>query len=283
MSDQKAPHNPHWTGVEIKVRPCQIIHMNERRIFQYLSPLLALLFLTTGAIAQDGDDEKRRDTWSAIVDLAFSGASGNDQTTLLTTGFKIAHLRTEAFELEFTGNVRYGRSEGREVARNLKSGLKMDIMPKDRWSPFISITGERDPFRKLDLRSNSGAGVKFSFWKASNGSAAISGAILHSYDNYTSGDGAHLDSRHSARWSWRFTGRRRLGESIWVDNVTFYQPVWDHSSEYLVAIDTSVRVPMNKHIALMLSHSYERDSMPPEGVHKDDHVLKAGLTIETRW
>src|SRR5690625_2896281 len=178
MSDQKAPHNPHWTGVEIKVRPCHIIHMNERRIFQYLSPLLALLFLTAGAIAQDGEDEKRRHAWSAIVDLALSGASANDQTALLSTGFKIAPLRAEAFELEFTGNVRYGRSEGREVARNLKSGLKMASMPKGRWSPFIAITGERDPFRRPHLRSNSGAGVKSPFWASSERSAALSGESL---------------------------------------------------------------------------------------------------------
>src|SRR5690625_2561308 len=127
MADQKAPHNPHWTGVESKVRPCHISHMNERRMFQYLSPLLALLFLTAGAIAQDGDDAKSRGTWPAIVDLPFAGASGNDQTTLLTTGASIAPLRTGAFDRELTGNVRYGRSEGREVPSSLKTGLKMDI------------------------------------------------------------------------------------------------------------------------------------------------------------
>jgi hypothetical protein len=244
---------------------------------------LAIAGAPTLASGQEAVIDAKPDSWSAVVDLAFSGASGNDQTVLLTTGFKVAHLRTELFEMELSGSVRYGRSEGREVARNLKSGLKMDVLPAARWSPFISVTGERDPFRRLDMRSNSGAGLKFAFWRAPHGSASISGAVLHSYENYTYSAEAPLETRHGARWSWRFKGHRTLSERIRVENTTLYQPVWDHSSEYLLDMATSIRVPMTTRIALSLSHSFERDSRPPEGVRKDDHLVKAGLTIETRW
>lgn len=257
--------------------------MIPKKLMPYYIPLLALLVMPAIAFPQEQDGENRPDTWSAVVDLAFSGASGNDQTTILTSGFRLTHLRTERFELELTGSVRYGRSEGREVARNLKSGLKLDVLPAARWSPFISVTGERDPFRKLDLRSNSGAGLKFAFWRSPQGSASISGAVLHSYEDFISPPDTPLEPRHSARWSWRFKGDRRLGERILIENLSLYQPVWDHSSEYLLSMVTSIRVPMNKHIALSFSHSFERDSMPPEGVEKDDHLVRAGLTIETRW
>jgi hypothetical protein len=256
--------------------------MNIKKLIAAVLPL-AILSSPALLAGQGVAAEPKPDSWSAVVDLAFSGASGNDQTVLLTTGFKVAHLRTERFEMELSGSVRYGRSEGREVARNLKSGFKLDVLPAAQWSPFISVTGERDPFRKLDMRSNSGAGIKYAFWRAPQGSASISGAVLHSYEDFISTAEAPIDSRHSARWSWRFKGNRSLGERIRVENTSLYQPVWDRSSEYLLSMDSAIRVPMTTRISLSLSHSYERDSMPQEGVRKDDHLVKAGLTIETRW
>jgi putative salt-induced outer membrane protein YdiY len=244
---------------------------------------LALAGTPALAAGQGPSPAAKPDSWSAVVDLAFSGASGTDQTVLLTTGFKVAHLRTERFEMELSGSVRYGRSEGREVARNLKSGFKLDVLPAAQWSPFISITGERDPFRKLDMRSNSGAGIKYSFWRAPQGEASLSAAVLHSYENFVYSAEDPLPTRHSARWSWRFKGNRMLGERVRIENTSLYQPVWDHSSEYLLDMNTSIRVPMTTRIAVGLTHSFERDSRPPEGVRKDDHLVKAGLTIETRW
>lgn len=251
---------------------------------------LAALFAASTAAAQEPTAaaqepvvEPKPEAWAATVDLAFSGASGNDRTVLLTSGFKISHLRTEHFELEWSGSVRYGRSEGHEVARNLKSGLKFDLLPAARWSPFLTINAERDPFRKLDLRSNSGAGVKYTFWRGDAGSASISVAALHSYEDFTAASTAPLETRQSARWSWRFKGGRALGERVRIENTTFYQPVWNRGGEYLLSMDSALRVPMSQRISVSLSHSYDRDSMAPDGVHRDDHLVKAGLTIESRW
>jgi len=254
--------------------------MNKKLFPTVLLPL-ALLIAST-ASAQEPAAPKP-DTWAATVDLAFSGASGNDRTVLLTSGFKISHLKKERFELEWSGSVRYGKSEGHEVARNLKSGVKLDLIPRATWSPFITVDAERDPFRKLDVRTNSGAGVKYTFWHSAAGTASLSAAVLHSYEDFTSDPDLPLEPQHSARWSWRFKGNRIIGERVRVENTTFYQPVWDRGSQYLLNMDSSLRVPMTRRISMALSHSYARDSNAPPGVHKDDHLVKAGLTIETRW
>lgn len=246
-----------------------------------LIPLAILL--AAPASAQEPAAESKPDSWAATVDLAFSGASGNDRTVLLTSGFTISHLKTERFELELSGSVRYGRSEGHEVARNLKTGIKLDLIPNATWSPFFMINAERDPFRKLDLRSSSGAGVKYTFLRSAAGTMSISAAVLHSYENFTTDPDLPLEPRQAARWSWRFKGNRDFGERVRIENVTFYQPVWNRGSEYLLSMESSLRVPMTQRISLTLSHNYDRDSMAPAGVYKDDHLVKAGLTIETRW
>jgi len=235
------------------------------------------------AHAQVPAQDPRPERWALDVDLAFSGATGNDQTVLLTSGFKIAHLRTDLYELEWTGSVRYGRSEGKEVARNQRSGLKFDLYPQARWSPFLFSTAERDPFRRIDLRAGGGMGVKYTFWRNEKGTLSLSVAGLYSYEDYMPGDAGAIEPAHHARWSWRLKGDRRIGELIRVENTTFYQPVWDRSSDYLLSTFTSIGVPMSERIALTLTHTFERDSQPVEGVHKNDQLFKAGITIRTRW
>jgi hypothetical protein len=159
----------------------------------------------------------------------------------------------------------------------------MDIRPAARWSPFISVTGERDPFRKLDLRSGGGAGVKYVLWKRPSGSTSLSAAGLYSYENFVNTGATPLETRKTARWSWRFKGDQRLSERLRIENTSLYQPVWNRSGEYLLNMLTALNVPMSERIAITLSHSYDRNSSPPDGVLKDDHLVKAGLTIRTRW
>jgi hypothetical protein len=245
---------------------------------------LAPFFSPSPLSGQDTTAVPRRDTWSAVVDLSFSAASGNDRTTLLTSGIRVTHLRTEIFELEWTGNVRYGRSEGREVARNMKSGVELNAIPASTLSPFIMVTGERDPFRRLDLRSGGRMGMKYTFWRAPEGSAYLSVAGLYSYENFMhTEDGPPLDSRENARWSWWFKGSRKLGERLRIENSTTYEPVWNRAGEHFITMVTSINVPMSDQIAVLLSHTYERDSMALPGVRKDDQLLKMGLTLRTRW
>ena len=54
---------------------------------------------------------------------------------------------------------RYGRSEGELVARSHAGNLAFDFRPETRVSPFISMDGERDEFKRLDLRLSTGAGA----------------------------------------------------------------------------------------------------------------------------
>lgn len=245
--------------------------------------ILAVALVPAVAAGQETVPDPPPDSWSAVVDLAFSAASGNDQTMLLSSGFKVAHLQTERFILEVSGAVRYGRSEGREVARNLKSGAELNAVPGARLSPFVKVTGERDPFRKLDLRSGGHVGMKYSLWRSPMGSAQFSVAALYSYESFTNPGGPPLESRENARWSWWFKGSRKLGDRLRLENSTTYEPVWNRSSQFFFSSTSSANVPMSDQIAVFLSHEYAHDSMALPDVKKDDQLLKMGLTLRTKW
>ncbi|NIP78861.1 MAG: DUF481 domain-containing protein, partial [Gemmatimonadetes bacterium] len=144
-----------------------------------------------------------------------------------STEIGLTRLETSAYELSLDGRFRYGRSEGEDVAQNLQGTLTFDVWPEARWSPFLFATGEQDPFRKLDLRLNGGAGLKHTFWRDDWDEVSLSGAVLYSYENLEVADTLGDGITRMALWSWRVRGRRELSEGSRLEQVVFYQPAWN--------------------------------------------------------
>ena len=221
------------------------------------------------------------DRWKVAIDLGFNGSSGNSSLAVFTTGFGISHLQTDLLELEWTSAFRYGESEGEVVARAIRSSVSADYRPEARWSPFVFSQFERDTFRKLDVLTNVGAGVKRTFVRTDAAELSLSAAVLHQYENFTQPRGAAaLESETDARWSIRARGSRALGEAVRIAHTTFYKPVWDKAGDYAIDALTALDVRLGERIGLKFSHSFRRDSTPPPDVEKDDHVVQVGLTLE---
>lgn len=238
---------------------------------------------TAEAIADDAavQDEEPQDSprWAGSTELTLTDASGNQRLTVFTTGFKLRHLRTEiyAFELEVQG--RYGSSDGEQVAESYKGGITFDFTPQSRWSPFLHTEAEHDPFRRLDVRMNSGAGARFRVYREpSRGEVDLSVAMMHSYEAFAhESDGTQ---RNRARWNIRANGSRRVHEGVTLSHRTRYQPIVGETGDYLLTMETGLRVHLSRRIALSVSHEYNRDSTPPEDVHADDRLLKAGVQVD---
>lgn len=241
--------------------------------------LVAALGLLSTALAPDlRAQEAEAERWRVVVDLGFNGASGNSSFAVLNTGFEVTHLQRDLAEFELGFQYRYGESEGDVIARNVQSSLKLDLNPNGVWSPFIFATAGRDRLRRLDLRSSGGAGAKYVLWRGEAGEASLSAAALYSYESYfLTSTSAAPPTERTARWSWRFKGKRELGETVVVENVSFYQPVWDHASDYYVDVTSTAAVQMWEGIQLRVQHQYQHEETPPEDVVSDDNALTVGL------
>lgn len=230
------------------------------------------------------DEPEEEDRYETILDLAFTTTSGNQEITLLTTDLAFTHLDPSAYRLEAGARARLGRTDGETVAENYRGQVDFAFTPESRWSPFLFAEVEHDPFRRLEIRSNSGSGARYRFWESEGGSASISGALLYSYENFTSdpelADSPFAPSRQTARVSWRLKGERELTETFTLEHVTFYQPVWDTLDDYLFDTQTTGRVRVSDAIALTMSYTYGRDSTPPPDVGRDDRLFTAGISIE---
>lgn len=259
--------------------------MKSRRSIPALGSVLAcgLAILLPSAVAarqaESQDPDPKR--WEARIDFGLTAASGNQELTVLTSGVQLTHLRTESMEFELTGQARYGRSEGEEVARNLRGGIRVDLQPKAVWSPFLFVTAERDPFRRLDLRANGGAGVKRVLVNTAQSNLSISMAALYSHQQLRAEPGLPPEPREDmARWSWRLKGAHELQSGVRLEGIVFYQPIWDRAADYLLDADAAVRVRLSQRLGLNVTYSYNRDSTPPTDVRPDDHLLQVGLSVD---
>src|SRR5688572_21534889 len=151
--------------------------------------LLALLFSSpvhlraqeaSAASPAPAPQARPQPAWRTQVELGFNGSRGNSSFAVLRTGFSVTHLRTRTAEVELSGLFNYGESEGRLIARNWKGVIKVDLVPEDRWSPFLFATTASDALRRLDLRSEGGLGLKRTFWSSERGEASLSVASLYS-------------------------------------------------------------------------------------------------------
>jgi hypothetical protein len=224
------------------------------------------------------------DRWRGEVGLSVNGSGGNESLTVITSEVGLTHLEATRYELGFRGRGRYGRSEGAEVARSLRGSLNVDFRPAERWSPFLFASAEHDRFRRLDLRLNSGGGLKRTFWREEWSEVSLSGAVLYAFEDLAVADEVGGPSvTHAARWSVRGRARWQVREGTRFEQVVFFQPAWDRIGDYLLEAQTSGRVALSESLSLTTGLLYQRDSTPAPDVVPDDWSITIGLSVATTW
>lgn len=251
------------------------------------APALALTLSLTLAQQQGGEatgegpevdaparaQEPPPPAWRTQLELGFNGARGNSSFLVLRTGFSVTHLRTDVAEMDVSGLYRYGKSDGSLIARDWRAGVKLDLHPQGDWTPFVFATASGDAVRRLDLRSEGGAGAKHTFWRGETGKASLSLASLYSYENFGQEAGlSAIEPRRSARWSLRAKGEKRIGQTE-LQQTSFYQPVWNQAGNFLVEVTSSLSTRLVGDLNLALEHEFLHDAEPPPDVERSDHKL----------
>lgn len=242
--------------------------------------VLAALFVPGAPLAGQEAEEPAPKRWDVTVDAGVNSSKGNTSLTVLSTGVGIKHLITDEFRLEWNGAVRYGESEGAVVARNLRSQISVDLNPEAAVSPFFYADLERDPFRRMRLRSDGGAGAKYTLWRRGSEELSISMAGLYSrQDFFPVADGELTPSRTDARFSGRLRVRRNLGDAR-IEHTSFYRPVYNHLDDYTYDATTRLSTKLNDYVSFAVTYLYKHNTTPPEGVGREDQSFQAGVTVQ---
>jgi len=209
--------------------------------------------------------------------LGLNSASGNRSLITLLTGISFKRLETETMELELSANYRYGKSEGTTVADLLQTRLKVDIHPAAVWSPFLFASTERNPIRRLDLRANGGAGLKYTNWRTERGKTSVSLASIFNYEDLDASGATVVETEKTIRWSARVKLNLYFGDGAEFEFITFHQPVWNELTDYYLNVDTSLRVPVVAGLSLVARYEFRHDETPPSGVRQDDNFVNVSF------
>lgn len=212
-----------------------------------------------------------------LIDATYSGSAGNQSLSFFDGGLRVTRLEPQAVELELNARGRTGTDNGVRVAESYTLSLKADAMPEARISPFVFGSAERDRFKLLDLRTNAGGGVKYTFLRAEDTEVSLSLAALHNREDFRIAD---APVQTDGRLSLRLKGAHELRDGVRVESVSFYQPVWDVFDDYLMQTENIVAVQVLSLLAVTASYVYQRDSTPPLDVEPDDHHVKLGIQLQ---
>jgi putative salt-induced outer membrane protein YdiY len=216
--------------------------------------------------------------WAVALDLGFTGSSGNSELIALSTGIRMRHLETKVFQFDGSASFRYGETQGRVAARQIQMKLAFEMGPDARVAPFVSLAGERDPFRKFDLRSKLGTGIRYGFYKSDRGELLMRAAVQYSHERFT--PQADLAATSDGAWSFELKGMHQLGSNLRLENASSFDPVMGDMGDYILDVKSRFNTRITSHLALTLGHTYTYDSTPVQDVRPTDQRFEAGLTID---
>lgn len=228
------------------------------------------------------------DRWAVGAELGLNAARGNSSYTTATTGLRFTHLNKKAFEFDWASALTYGESNGKVIARRMLTTLKGDLHPLATWSPFVFASLERDRIRRIDFLANSGAGVKWTFFRNVPGSASVSLAGVYAHKaivppNPTTPPAppAVAEPRQStARLSLRPKIVQRLPTGFSFEQTSYWQPDVSKFEDYNLEASSRVGYAVSKTQTLFAQHIYRYDSRPPIGVKREDQLLVAGIKVQ---
>jgi hypothetical protein len=251
---------------------------------------LLLAGLLTAALGASGpgfglagqDPPPAEEDWEIFVDLGLDAAGGNSNLVILRSALGLNFVGSERVEFDLSGSFRYGEDDAGVIERQSRAAIKMDLDPQAAWSPFAFGSGFRDAIRRrLDFRGELGIGVKHTFIRRERTEASLSGAVVGTLEKFTEvPDLETPDDRAEARLSWRSRLEQEIRDGTALDQILFYQPVWDSWGDYIFLARTSLRSRLVGSLSLVLSHEFIHDETPAETVAKDDWTFNLGLRYE---
>ncbi len=215
--------------------------------------------------------------WSGMFKAEGSYQKGN--TNKILGMIKGEVKRTDRIlESILTGKIVYGESDNIKDENDFYSSFTMDLFYNRMFSPFLLQLTEFSFGREIDLRSQSGAGLKYTFVNIPEIKASISAAGIYDYTNLREKPGNN-DSR-----TWRLSTRLKFtltlfNSSLILAHATFYQPSYKSLKNAIWRSETDLSLPLTGFLFISSTYSYIHEDVVPAGVKKDDHKLTFGLGI----
>ncbi len=239
-----------------------------------LISFVLLLFVNSKSISQSSDPVS---VWSGKVTSEGLYQSGNTNKFFIQGRGDIKRA-TGDLELILAGGISYGESKGKKDDNSLSAAFTADLFYERQISPFILQFVEYNFGKGIDIRSQSGGGLKYEFWQDPMHLSSISLALIYDYTDLTDKPGNYNTGK--MRLSLRIRTRQTMLDSNAILSFTgFYQPSISDFSAANLRAETILDIPIAKKIFARIAYLYSFEDVVSVGRVRLDNKLTFGMGI----
>ncbi len=217
------------------------------------------------------------DGWKCKTGLGLDVSSGNSEVTAVSLDLEVGFI-AGANIYSFAATYGYAETDEELSRQNSRTSLKYDRALSELTYLYVRAENEYDKIALLDYRLTAGPGLGMFFVK--NDSATLKADAGLAYIDQKLRDETlenSLDNVLALRVTERFDVK--LSETATAWQLAEYLPDTDDFDSYLLNVEVGMETRITGSTSLRVVAANRRNSMPPEGVDKDDLSLKAALTF----
>lgn len=244
------------------------------RIILFLLLLISVNFISQNIYSQIHDSSSG---WSGLISSEGLYQSGNTSKFFVQGKGEIKRDR-DNLETMLNASIGYGESKGKKDDNSLSSAFTADFFYKNTFSPFVLQYVEYSFAKGIDIRSQTGAGIKYLFIKAPENKSSVSLAFIYDYTNLVSKPGNYNSS--ILRLSFRLKTKQKIFQSKVIFGFTgFYQPSITDFSASNIRIETNLEIPVVYGIFARVNYLYSFEDVVSTGRKRLDNKLTFGFGI----
>ena len=212
--------------------------------------------------------------WSGSLAGSYGASGGNSpDTTFEGSGRVQLNAHANVFRLLMSAN----RKTVRGVEGNLctVTHLRHNYLLSDIWATLVFGQYQSNPFQRLDSRFLLGFGGRWRKQVKESVRLYLGAAHMLEQERIQGESGHEKAQRLSS-----FVGMvSNLSESVGFDFLVFYQPRWSDFSDWRTHLEAFLMVDLTDSLQLFTGYMLEYNSLPPEGVEKNDWETKTGFAF----
>ncbi len=249
---------------------------------RFLIAIAATVFLQfhSGVIlSQTKDSVNNNDLkWSGF--LTFSGLYQSGNTNKFNLQGRGELKRTKGIiETILYLSASYGESRQMKDDNTYFGSLTADLFYDNIFSPFFLQYAEYNFAKGIELRSQTGTGIKYLFIPDHVHKSSVSLAVIYDYLDLVSKPGNSND--REARFSFRLKSDQKLFEDrLRISFVGLYQPVINYFSKSNYYLEANLEMPLTKIFRLVAIYTYSFDNVVSVGRKRADNKLTFGAGLQ---
>jgi putative salt-induced outer membrane protein YdiY len=204
------------------------------------------------------------------VDLGF----GAKDRQLYSGRFKVTYVQNR-FRNIFDYLFSYGKTEGILSANRMEGSSKTDFDVGSRFYVYNLAAAGYDEVRKIDLRYEVGPGVGYHALQLTNFVLNTEVGINYQAQEFSDGTDSHLFFyRLGEDFTWKINDKLTLDEKF------AFLPRVEDVQEHRFRFEANLRYALRNNLYLTFTVLDEYDSLPAEGVEKNDLQIRSSIGVK---